>query len=623
MSDIPIVVTRAAAIHLPETPQVDHPGEVRTPSVVVTTAGDCDGPGRQACADCRLIVLGDPPDDELGEFFFLLPLPVSDRALARAIRSARQSIADQIQLRFALRSAGDRQALQKELLEIGTALSAERDLNRLLERILSTARQLVLADAGSLYLLEEGPGGARLRFVLAQNESCDGPWRESVMPVDSASLAGVVAQSGESLSINDAYSIPEDASYSFNPSFDRESGYHTRSLLAVPMKNRTGNLLGVIQLINRKQRLQVKLTDRAVVDSEVIPFTAADLSLLQALASQAAVVLENSRLVQEIRDLFESFVLAAVTAIEQRDPPTSGHSLRVASYTLGLAAAVERDPPPRFRGVRFSDRELQQLRYAALLHDFGKLGVREPVLTKSKKLYPDQERLVRERFLHACRALQKQRLEVFLEDLHGRGTALTDKEMAWITREMERLMAEFDALYHHIECANNPAVIGKEVTRHLVEIARRKYPGRDDVNLPLLRPEELHFLQIERGNLDEAERREIESHVVHSLHFLKTLPWPRDLRRVPEIAALHHEKLNGRGYPHRYTQAQIPLEARMLSIADIYDALTSGDRPYKASLEPATALAILRAEAEAGALDSDLVELFIKAEVYRRVPENQ
>jgi HD-GYP domain-containing protein (c-di-GMP phosphodiesterase class II) len=508
--------------------------------------------------------------------------------------------------------------LERELLGIGASLTTERNLRTLLERILTAARRLVRADAGSLYLVETGTHGERrLRFVLAQNDSTPLAWRESVLPLDQSSMAGTAALTGEPVVVEDAYALPADSPFTFNRSFDEQSGYRSRSVLAVSMTTRAGDTVGVLQLINRKRTWDTALSDEETTLEEVIPFTTQDLDLLRSLAAQAAVVLENSRLVEEIQRLFESFVAASVTAIEQRDPPTSGHSFRVAARTLGLAEAVNRTPSGPYGKTRFSAEEMRQLRYAALLHDVGKVGVREAVLTKEARLYPFQERLVRERFLHATRALQ---LDAAMQLLRRSldGESIGPQSLQQLEAEMERIRREMEALLAAVEAANRPTVLPGRLSSALDVIAAQTFHAPDGTPRPLLEPEELRLLKIEKGNLDPAERLEIQSHVVHSQRFLMTLPWPRGLERVPEIAARHHEKLNGTGYPAGLTGKDLPVEVRMLTICDIFDALTAGDRPYKPRLEPESAVEILVDEAREGALDHHLVDLFVEAGLHTR-----
>lgn len=603
MTKIPVAVTRTVGLDIPGAQLVAAPGEAVPGSVVVAATAE---PGI-APEGCRVIAFGDgePP----AGCFLHLPSAAPPSAVASAVAVARASLEAEA-------AAREHTTRQRELLEIAAALSAERDVDRLLERILSSARALVHADAGSLYLVEGDGDSRRLRFTLAQNDSVAGPWRESVLPIDSSSLAGMVAVTGRALEVSDAYEIAEDAPYRFNPSFDEATGYRTRSLLVVPMTTRAGELVGVLQLINRVGGTRTGPSPNRPAEREVEPFTRDDLELVSALASQAAVVLESSRLAAEVRRLFDAFVRASVTAIEQRDPPTSGHSFRVADYTVALARAAVHRPQPGWAGLDFTRDELQQLRYAALLHDVGKLGVREAVLTKRRKLYPDQERLVVERFAHARRALEAEMLERTLQAHMRRGTPPSTSDLARLARARARLGDELGWWLHRVlAAAEGRSEPGEEDL--LEEVAGFRFTGLDGVGRPLIEPDELGLLRVGRGTLDELERREIESHVVHSARFLATLPWPRHLARVPAIAARHHEKLDGSGYPDRLTAEAIPIEVRMLTIADIYDALTSGDRPYRTAYPPETAFSVLEEEVRGGALDPGLVRVFIESEAWR------
>ncbi len=608
MAEIEVVVTRAVRASVPGAVVVERPGDVPSGSVVVATAEEAGLD--EVPSGCLLVLLGD--DEPTVPCFLHLPAASPASAVARAVAAARASL----EAETARAAQIER---QRELLEIGAALSAERDVERLLERILTAARELVAADAGSLYLVEGGDGELRLRFVLAQNDSVQVPWRESLLPVNESSLAGVVAATGEPLMIDDAYALPKDAPHHFNPAFDRASGYRTRSLLVVPMTTRAGELVGVLQLINRKRDPASRLTDLRTVEQEVVGFTPSDLELVRALASQAAVVLESSRLAEEVRTLFDSFVHASITAIEQRDPPTSGHSFRVAAYTVALARAAQQRPPPSWPGLSFSPDQLQQLRYAALLHDVGKLGVREAVLTKRRRLYPDQERLVRERFGHAQRAREVELLDRTLRELVRRGVPPMTADLARVARARARIGDELRWWLAQVLTAADAGADPVEPDL-LDEVASHNFPGLDGNDRRLLEDDELRLVQVGRGTLDEAERREIEAHVVHSTRFLTTLPWPRHLRRIPEIASHHHEKLHGHGYPAQLSAEEIPVEVRMLTISDIYDALTSGDRPYRTAHDPATALSVLEEEVREGAVDPDLVRVFIEAEVWKAAP---
>jgi HD-GYP domain-containing protein (c-di-GMP phosphodiesterase class II) len=353
------------------------------------------------------------------------------------------------------------------------------------------------------------------------------------------------------------------------------------------MRNTRGEVVGVLQALNRREGA----------------FGPEDEELLSALAGPAASALENALLNEEIERLFEGFVRASVVAIEQRDPTTAGHSGRVAALTCGLARALEKAPPPEWRGVAFDADALRQLRYAALLHDFGKVGVREQVLVKAEKLYPHELERVRARFDLARAALESARLRARLE---GRA----DGALAEEAREL-------DALWEVILVANRPTVLAEEASARLREAADRTFEDARGEARPLVTPSELACLSIAKGSLSEEERRDIESHVTHTYRFLSQIPWTRALRRVPEIAHGHHEKLDGRGYPRGVAADGIAVETRMMTIADVYDALTASDRPYKKALPPERAIDVLRDEARRGQLDAALLGVFVDAAVWR------
>ncbi len=587
--------------------QVVQPGCAVVAAVLLTTADELGAWRAGELAETLVVCLGEPAGG--GPAPFLVLPPGAGEAMIR------------VALEAAVKAAGLAAAVRtrhRELVGVGVALGAERDLASLLERILTTARQLGRADAGSLFLIEEHGGERVLRFVVAQNDSVPSFAAATTLPLDSSSLAGHVAGTGEMVTIADVRQLPVSVPFRFNPSFDLASGYHTRSLLAAPMVTRGGEVVGVIQLINRMRSTGRPVISPEVADELVVPFAPEDVELVSALAAHAAVAIENTRLVQEVEHLFEGFVRASVRAIEQRDPTTSGHSQRVAAYTLGLARALERTPPPRYRAVHFSVHDLTQLRYAGLLHDFGKVGVRESVLTKAKKLPPDRLGVVLERFRHALRAREVEVLRALLERLTAAGRVPTKEDLQEVERRVAAIGEELDSALLQVLTANEPLVQPGQVRADLQALAALSFPGTDGERLPLLLPEELRALAVPKGSLDEEERREIESHVIHSYQFLVTIPWPKRFARIPEIAYAHHETLNGRGYPRRLDGSQVPLEARMMTVCDIYDALTAGDRPYKRALPPEWALDILREEARAGALDGDLVELFIAAKVFTR-----
>ena len=600
---------------LPTVFLLDHEGRKRIAPAVLDSLREngativaLGGPGEED-------VPADLPVDLLSGF---VKAPAPPRELLVALRSAYREAAARREAAQARRDIATRTKEVAELAEIGIKLTTEKNYNTLLDLILFQARRITHSDAGSLYLVEKDDQGIRrLRFKLTQNDSRpDIPFVEFTMPINHTSLAGYAAAEGEALVFNDVYLLPPDVAYSFNRSFDERYGYRTRSMLVIPMQNHSGEVIGVVQLINRKADQATKLETPADTDKHVQPYSPHLVKLVRSLAGQAAVALENSQLYAEIERLFEGFVRAAVTAIEQRDPTTSGHSERVANLTVGLAKVVDRTEAGPYRLVHFSQDQIREIRYAGLLHDFGKVGVREKVLVKEYKLYPADLALIRQRHAFLLRTAQweyeKERVK-YLEE-HGKSgyadfLARLDAAFADEQTRLERFLA----LVHE---SNKPTVLAEGNFEALKEFADQQYQAIDGSSLPFLTSDEVRYLSIRRGTLDELERVEIESHVNHTFDFLRDIPWTRDLSRVPDIAHGHHEKLDGSGYPRKVKAAEIPVQTRMMTISDIYDALTAKDRPYKRSVPTDRALDIMASEVRGGMLDPDLFTLFIEAKVF-------
>jgi HD-GYP domain-containing protein (c-di-GMP phosphodiesterase class II) len=504
-----------------------------------------------------------------------------------------------------------------QLNEAGIALSTQRDRDSLLNLILQKSREITHSDAGSLYLVEENDEGSRrLRFKITQNDSVKFSFTELVLPMDSSSIAGYVALTGDEVHLADVYQIPSLFPFDFNRKFDEESGYRSKSMLVVAMKNPQSEIIGVVQLINCKRATDLRVNHRTV-DEVVIPFPQGCRPLLRSLASQAAVALENIRLYESIETLFEGFVRASVSAIEARDPATYGHSFRVADLTVGLAEVVDRDDSSHFRNIRFSRAEMKEIRYASLLHDFGKVGVREEVLVKAKKLYPMQLDLVKQRFAYARKVIEHEQSERKLAYLLEKGREQFLARQAEFHRDLEEQLRELDEFLDFVVRCNEPTILREGNFERLSEFAARQFFDSLGQRRPLLTPQEVKFLSISRGNLDERERRQIESHVNHTLSFLRQIPWTREIKNIPAIASAHHEKLNGTGYPYNLPASEIPFQSKMMTISDIYDALSATDRPYKKAVPSDQALDILFDEAKQGLVDRELLCLFREAEIYR------
>jgi HD-GYP domain-containing protein (c-di-GMP phosphodiesterase class II) len=466
-----------------------------------------------------------------------------------------------------------RLAKLQSILEVAKAMTVERNLDRLLALINDEAAKVAEADRCSIFLVDREK--AELWSKVAHGT------QEIRIPLGTG-IAGAVAARGDVVRIADAY-----ADARFNKKVDAGTGYRTRSILCVPMWNTRREIVGVLQALNRR-------------DGD---FTEEDAELLVALGGQAASAVENALLNEEIERLFEGFVKASVVAIEQRDPTTAGHSGRVATLTVGLARAVEKAPPPAWRDARFDAASIQQMRYAALLHDFGKVGVREHVLVKADKLYPQELELLRARFDVIRAQLEREGLQHRLDGRDPAGVA-------------DRI-AELERFWEIVVVSNRPSVLPAEASSALKEIATRSFVDPRGEQRPYLTPVEVSLLSIPKGSLSDRERIEIESHVTHTYNFLQQIPWTKALKRVPEIAYGHHEKLDGRGYPRHVPGGEIGVETRMMTISDIYDALTASDRPYKKAMPAERALDILKDEAKRGQVDDTLLDVFVAAGVWK------
>ncbi len=573
-----------------------------------------------------IVLLGRPGETDVPDTFppellsGFVPDPHGARHLLLAVRAGFREAASRAETARARGEAALRGREIGELTRIGVALGTERDLKTLLDLILTLARRVTQSDAGSLYLVETSDLKAkRLRFRLAQTYSKpEAPLVEFTMPVDRTSLAGYAAVTGEPLVIDDAYFLPPDVEYTINRSFDERYGYHTKSMLVIPMKDHKDEIIGVLQLINRKRDIDAVLTTRADTEAQVVPFSKRTVELVTALAGQAAVAIENSRLYEDIERLFEGFVTAAVLAIEQRDPTTFGHSGRVANYTVGLAEIVDRAGNGPFRGVHFTREQLKEIRYAGLLHDFGKVGVREQVLVKAKKLYPPALGLLRQRYAFIRRTAEREFWRARAEFLEQNGKKGYDTFLTGLDKVHADDLKNLDRFMELVLQSNEPSLLPEGDFAELMKYAQAHFQDMEGTDQPYLTADEVRFLTIRKGSLDEAERLEIESHVTHTYNFLAKIPWTRELQQIPKIAYGHHEKLDGRGYPNKLRSDEIPIQTRMMTISDIYDALTAQDRPYKRAVPTPKALDILTQEVKAGQLDPDLYALFVEGKVFER-----
>lgn len=555
-----------------------------------------------------------PPAGNRAAFAYLPPQP-SPAFLDQTLASAFEN------MELAARAARAEEQLArssheiKELNRIGVALSSERDPQRLLNLILQASREITSSDAGSLYLVEDvSEKEKRLRFKLTQNDSAPVGFTEFTVPMDRSSIAGYVAVTGEVLPLADTYDIPSDAPYRFNRRFDEETGYRTKSMLTIPMQNQQGEILGVLQLINCKRDFRQRITSPEEIEREVVPYGPRQIELATSLASQAAVAYENNILYENIQTLFEGFVKAAVTAIEQRDPTTSGHSFRVSRLTCSLAETVDKVETGPYADLHFNHEQMREIRYAALLHDFGKVGVREEILLKAKKLYPHELDLVRHRFDYIRKVLEADHLQRKLEATERKQPPEAFRNLE---EEYQIRLAELEDYLQFILQASEPTVLPAGNFDKLLHIAQRTYVDGRGVERPYVTPEEVRFLSIPMGSLDPEERLQVESHVIHTFNFLAQIPWTREIKSIPLIARAHHEKLDGSGYPYKLRDPQIPPQTKIMTICDIFDALSAADRPYKKAVPPEHALEILAESVKQGQLDPFLFQFFLDAKIYQ------
>ncbi len=514
------------------------------------------------------------------------------------------------------------------LVDIGRALSQERDTNRLMDLILRKAREVTNADAGSVYIVEgesEEVCERTIRFTESQNDSREIKVEGFTMPVSTSSIVGTCVLAGEVINIPDLYQLDKPGEgnnpwgFVHDQSFDQANNYQTHSIVTIPMISARNQVIGVIQLINRRKPGVVKLVERESFHEKLLPFDEASINYATTLTSQACIALENSLLYDEVKTLFEGFVHASVTAIESRDPTTSGHSERVADLTVGLAKVVDRADHGSYANLRFDPDEIKQIEYAALLHDFGKVGVREHVLVKPKKLYSHERDIIDIRFqyIRKCIELDRQNTKVgYLLEASAEQMAM---QLAACDRDAENKIAEIDDFLRFVLKANEPSVLEEGGFERISEIAARTYFDSSGTESSYLSPEEVISLQVARGSLTQEERSEIESHVVHTINFLNQIPWGRTYRSIPEVAGAHHEKLDGTGYPHGLKAKDIPAPAKMMAISDVFDALTASDRPYKRAVPLTKALDIIQSEVKRGKLDAEIFDMFLEAKVFQLV----
>ncbi len=511
----------------------------------------------------------------------------------------------------------------EQLNGIGAALSRERDIERLLENILEAAKALTGADGGTLYRVTDDQ--AALRFEIMRTDSLgirqggttgqrihlpELPLRRADGTPNDALVAAYAAIHDRTVNIADAYA-EEGFDFSGTRAFDQRTGYRSQSFLTVPMKNHDGELIGVLQLLNALDP----------DTGEVVPFSEADQSLTESLASQAAIALSNRLLITQLERLFESFVKLINVAIDEKSPYTGGHCERVPELTMMLAEAADATTTGPLADFRMTERDRYELQMAGLLHDCGKITTPVHVVDKATKLQTLYDRiglidtrfevLKRDAELAALRAQLALRPVV---DAEAEGMALSG-----LQREMQSI--ESDRAFLRRCNQGTEAMQEADQLRVRVIGTQRHWRNVDGVHTAFLTAEEMENLTIRSGTLTQAERDTINYHIVATIKMLETLPWPRHLRNVPEYAGGHHERMDGKGYPRGLTRAQMSVQARMMGIADIFEALTAADRPYKSGMKLSQALAIMQKMKDGGHIDPDLFDVFVRQRVYQRYAE--
>ncbi len=492
--------------------------------------------------------------------------------------------------------------LLDQISEIGLKLTAEKDVNKLLELILTECIKLTGSDAGSIYIKEQKDVAAeepQLVFMYTLNTSMSFPFKSFKLPINMNSISGACAMTGQTFNFKNMNDTFEILGFHHNRSFDESYGYETCNMLVIPLKNYTNDMIGVLQLINKKRApdhvFKAYSNDFC---SHVIPYTCSDEKIVGSLASQAAMLIERSILFKDIENLLDSMIDTLVTALDRRDPITAGHSKRVASYAVALAKTVNAVDYGPYETVIFDEDALKELYIAGMLHDVGKIGVREYVLMKRNKLTDDGISQIRWRYKYLARCLKE------------RPTGVSDQNL------------KVDEIPHFVtalEAINKGGFLKDEDKALLDRLKDITFTDEDGETIPFLGEEEYKFLSVQRGNLTNEERKEINDHAVHTYNILVGIEWTRNLKLVPKIAADHHEKLNGFGYPNGRKADDLEIRSRILAVADVFDALTAQDRPYKPAIPIDKSLEILEDDASKGGLDSELVAIFKNERAYERV----
>jgi len=503
-----------------------------------------------------------------------------------------------------------------QLNEIGVALSKETDTNRLLEAILVAAQKITNADGGTLYRMTEE---RTLKFEIMRNDTLQIAmggttgveipfypvhlFDKDAVPIKSM-VAAYAVHHDQSVNIADAYT-EEGFDFSGTKNFDKKTGYRSKSFLTVPMKNHENEIIGVLQLLNAKNP----------ASGVVTAFSKEAQQLAESLASQAAIALTNRALIGHLENLFESFISLINAAIDDKSPYTAGHCARVPQLTMLLAEAVDAIRVGPLRDFSMSEKDRYELKIAGLLHDCGKVTTPVHVVDKATKLETifDRINLLDTRFEVIKRDAEIQLLKA------GQGSEVPVN----VAFDLSQRLAEIDADRAFLRKCNIGGEMMSDADRERVGQISTKYRWQDVSGkmVDFLSVDELENLTIRAGTLTAAERAIINHHIDVTIQMLESLPWPKHLKRVPEYAGGHHERMDGKGYPRGLTRDQMSLQARCMGIADIFEALTAKDRPYKKGKTLTESLTILGKFKLGGHIDPDLFDVFMWGEVYLKYAE--
>ncbi|BEP29161.1 HD domain-containing phosphohydrolase [Helicovermis profundi] len=491
------------------------------------------------------------------------------------------------------------------LTDVGVKLSAEKNIDKLLELILLESMDITSCDAGSIYIVKEEPAKKMLVFKYTKNYSKEFPFKEFEMNIDKNSIAGACAVTKKIYNFKKMSEVEKKLGFKHNTSFDKSYGYSTKNMLVLPLLNFKNDVIGVMQLINKKNDSSIKFVSDSDYENHVTAFLESEEKIISSLSSQAAILIERSELFIELNDLLESSIKTLTTALDQRDPITAGHSNRVAKYALNLAKGVNADNSGFYKDMFFSEDELKELYIAGLLHDVGKIGVKEYVLMKRDKLNSPEIEAIRSRFKYI-------KIMIELKEIKN----IDSEPSAKLDYEIE-IKNKIDFYVEKLEKINKCGFLTNDLKEILNEINGLEIEDLNGEKIILLSEYEFKNLSIQKGNLTNSERKMINDHATFTNEILKRITWSRDLLKVPMIASNHHEKLNGKGYPKGLSAENLEIRSRILAVADIFDALTAKDRPYKPAIPIPKSLSILHEEADRNNIDKNLVNLFDDFELYK------